>query len=374
MIRSYRYLLRPNKQQTSTLNFLLWQARIVYNTALEQRIKIYQETGKTIWSMDQWPYYRELRKASPNTIGQLNAYSMNQVLRRLDKAYQNFFRGLKTDHKWGFPKFKNEREFNCLEYGYGNGCKLRMESRDRICFYIQNIGEIRLCYHRPIPEGSIIKRVAIKRVKDRWYIFTILDMPCLVPEFRPPYVIGVDVGLKTLLAFSDGTLVENPHWLRQNRSALRVAHRKASRRKKGSHRRKRAYQQLSRLYGKIANRRHDYMHKITQQLVEKFTLIAIEDLPMAFMNQNKHLASASNDAGLSEFRRLLEYKAEAAGVQVIAVSPYNTSQRCSGCGELVPKDLDTRIHTCLHCGLVLDRDVNAARNILQAAIAQVNTQ
>ena len=108
--------------------------------------------------------------------------------------------------------------------------------------------------------------------------------------------------------------------------------------------------------------------------MEKFTLIAIEDLPMAFMNQNKHLAGVSNDAGLGTFRCFLEYKASAAGVQVIAVSPYNTSQRCSGCGELVPKDLDTRIHTCPHCGLVLDRDVNAARNILQAALAQVKAQ
>jgi putative transposase len=116
------------------------------------------------------------------------------------------------------------------------------------------------------------------------------------------------------------------------------------------------------------------MHKISRRLVDKYSLIAIEDLPMGFMNQNKILAGISFDASLATFRRLLEYKASAAGVQVIAVNPAYTSQRCSGCGELVPKDLDTRIHACPHCGLVLDRDVNAARNILQAALAKINTQ
>ena len=135
-----------------------------------------------------------------------------------------------------------------------------------------------------------------------------------------------------------------------------------------------AYRQVALLYEYIANGRRDFLHKITSRLVTQYGLIAIEDLSTEFMHQDKRTASLAIDASLATFRRLLEYKAEAAGVQVIAVSPYNTSQRCSGCGELVPKDLDTRTHACPYCGLVLDRDVNAARNILQAALAQVNTQ
>jgi putative transposase len=208
----------------------------------------------------------------------------------------------------------------------------------------------------------------------RWYVLLTIELPDPQPDPRPPLAIGIDVGLKTILTCSDGSYIGNPHWLGASQDKLRILNRQASRRQGGSHRKKKAYARLSQMFAKIANQRRDFYHKVTRSFVDNYSLIAIEDLPMAFMNANKYLGEPSYDASLGTFRRLLEYKASAAGVQVIAVTPYNTSQLCSGCGELVPKDLDTRIHVCPYCGLVLDRDVNAARNILQAALAQVNTQ
>jgi putative transposase len=187
-------------------------------------------------------------------------------------------------------------------------------------------------------------------------------------------VVGIAVGLRSLVARSDGTLIENPLWQKSKAAEFRVKHRRACRRKKGSHRRALAYRQVALLYEIIANQKYDYLHKLTTHLVSAYGLIAIEDLSTEFMHQSKITAALANYAGLATFRRFLEYKDEAAGVQVVAVSPYNTSQLCSQCGELVPKDLDTRVDACPHCGLVLDRDVNADRNILQAALTQANAK
>jgi putative transposase len=122
------------------------------------------------------------------------------------------------------------------------------------------------------------------------------------------------------------------------------------------------------LHEKVSNQRVDYLHKVSRDLLNKYDLIAIEDLSLGFMNKNHNLALSSHDAGLGIFRQMLEYKAEEAGVQVSAVNSYNTSQVCSNCGNIVPKTLAVRVHTCPSCGLVINRDVNAARNILDLAL------
>jgi putative transposase len=366
--------LRTNKEQDAALDFLLWQARIVYNAALDQRIQVYRETRKTLNYVTQWPYFRDFRNSNPETIGKLNCSCLQHLLRRLDKAYAKFFRSIRSNEPGGRPKFKNRKQFSTIEFTYADGCKLQFDANGKVRLYIQNVGVIRMCYHRPVPENSTIKHVAIKRKNGHWYASLMLELP--VPELSPPssVAIGIDFGLASLITTSDGTRIGNPRWMKQQLATLRVLQRRGTRRVKGSHRRVKAFHQVNLLHERIANKRRDYYHKLTCQLVNQNALIAIENLPLAFMNQNKRLSRASLDASFAEFRQKLEYKAYAAGVQVIAVTPYNTSQRCSGCGELVPKDLDTRIHVCPHCGLVLDRDVNAARNILQAALAQVNTQ
>ena len=370
MLRTYKYLLRPTVEQERGLEYLLGHARLIYNAALQQRITTYKDTGKGISYNAQWAHFRDLRNTQPNMLGQLNASALQHNLRRLDKSFTAFFRRIKAGEKPGFPRFKNPNRFHSLEFTYGDGCKLREEANGRRSFYVQNIGAMRLCFHRPLPKQATIKHVVVKRVNERWYVCLMLEIPDAPPVSVAPsaHPLGIDVGLRSLAGLSIGETIENPRWLRESLAQLRVLQRKAARQHKGSNRRKATMRQIARLHEHIANQRRDFFHQLTCQWVRKHDLFALEDMPLAFMNRNRHLALSSHDAGLGRLRQLLVYKAENAGRRMVAVNPHNTSQICSGCGCLVPKNLSARVHKCPSCGLVLDRDVNAARNILHLAL------
>ena len=371
MKRTYKYRLYPNRAQDKALDSLLWQGRNLYNAALEQRVKTYQETGKGISYPEQWAYFRDERNANPETLGKLNATSVQQMLRRLDKGFAAFFRRVKAGEKPGFPRFKGRNRFHSLEYRHGDGCKLKTDGQGRTLFYVQSVGEVKVKYHRPIPDVTEIKHVILKRSLDEWYVCLSLDMPDCEPLIHDGPMVGVDVGMTSLLAFSDGTTIDNPRWMRGSLRKLRVTQRRLSRRKKGSNRWRKAARQVARLHERIANQRSDFWHKTTRHIADTYSLIAIEDLTLSFMTQNPHLSLSAHDAGLGEFRQLLGYKAAEAGSQVVTVNPRNTSQMCSRCGEIVPKELWVRTHVCSVCGLVENRDINAARNILVLAVPRL---
>ena len=369
MYRTYKYLLRPNTEQLKSLDFLLWQSRLVYNAALQQRINTYKETGKGVGYGAQWSHFRNVRHDNPDTLGKLNASSLQHLLRRLDKSFAGFFRRLKIGEKPGYPRYKGSSRFNSLEYTYNDGCKLRQDEKGRKSFYIQNVGEMRMCYHRAIPTNAETKHIVLKRVGERWYVCLMLKLPDTgIRQVQTDQQIGIDIGLKNLAALSTGELIENPHWLREGLAKLRRLQRHASRQVKGSNHQRKTYHQIARLHEHVANQRADFLHKISNRLIAGNDLIAIENLSPRFMNRNRHLSLSSHDAGFGLFRQMLEYKAESAGIQVIAVNASNTTQACSECGSIVPKGLSVRVHACPNCGLVLDRDINAARNILSMAL------
>lgn len=368
MIRTYKYRLRPYRFQTEMLDTLFWQARTLYNAALEQRIAVYKETGKGIDFADQCKVFRDERNTNPDIYGLLNATSVQQMLRRLDKALSAFFRRMKAGETPGFPRFKGYDRFKSVEYRYGDGCKLRYMENGQVRFYIQNIGEVKVIFHRQMPDGSTIKHVVIKRVNQKWYVCLMLEIPDKQIAPSQEYAaVGIDMGLKSLIATSDGFMAGNPRWLKESLRDLRIAQRKVARRKRGSKRRRQAVRQVARVHEKIANQRQDYWHKLTRELATSYSHVAVENLNLRFMNKNKYLSRSSYDAGLGIFMQLLTYKVEETGGQLVAVNPAYTSQMCSECGEIVEKDLSVRTHECPYCGLVLDRDVNAARNILQKA-------
>ena len=367
MIRTFRYRLYTHARQSKSLAYLLDLSRNVYNAALEQRKTVYEETGTGITYIAQSQHFGGLRRVDPDGLGYLNFTCMQQTLRRLDKAYRAFFRRVRAGETPGFPRFKSSNRWNSFEFTYGDGCKLRFDDKGRALLYVQNVGEIKVKYHREIPAEAKIKHVVIKRSLGKWCVFFQAELP--EPEIveHPGPEIGIDVGIKSLLALSDGTLVENPRWLRASLAELRIKQRRLSRRKKGSQGRRDAAFQVAKAHEHITNQRRDFWHKITRELADTYSLIAIEDLNLTFMTHNHHLALSAHDAGLGLFRQLLESKVENTGSMVIAVPPAYTSQRCSGCGEIVPKDLSVRVHHCPHCNLTLDRDVNAAVNILELA-------
>ena len=367
MIRTFKYRLYPHARQSKKLNYLLDLSRNVYNAALEQRRDIYEETGVGLAYTQQSKHFGEMRRDDPDGLGLLNFSCMQHTLRKLDKAFRAFFRRVKVGETPGYPRFKGRNRFHSFEYTYGDGCKLRFDDQERALLYVQNVGEIKIKYHRPIPSDAKIKHVVIKRSVGKWYVCFQIELSDIGLIERETSEMGIDVGLHSLLAFSDGELVDNPRWLRSSLSELRRKQRRLARRKKGSHRRRKAALQVAKQHEHIANQRRDFWHKVTRELAETHTLMAIEDLTLSFMTHNHHIALSAHDAGLGLFRQLLESKAEEAGSQVVAVNPAHTSQRCSGCGKIVRKDLSIRTHHCPHCDLVLDRDVNAAVNILHLA-------
>jgi len=369
MIRTYRYRLYPTHQQAATLGEILETARQFYNYALQYRRERWQESRQGVTYNQPAAMWRDWRNEQPddNPLRLLNMTAGQQLLRRLDKSYREFMKGNR-----GLPRFKGKHRFHSLVYVYGDGCRLKLAERTMLL--VQNVGEVKVKFHRPLPEGAVIKQMILKRSCRKWYACLQLELPDSSPVLHTGEAVGIDVGLSALLTHSDGVKVDNPRWLRQAQVKLRVAQRRLSRRKRGSHRRRKAAFQVAKLHEHVANVRKDFWHKTTRQLVDTYSLIAIEDLNLSFMTHNEHLSLSAHDAALGWFRQLLSYKAENAGRQVVAVNPKNTSQICSGCGSLVPKALQVRIHNCPHCALQLDRDENAARNILSLALTSARTE
>src|SRR5258708_25115000 len=367
MTRPYEYRLYPRKAERQTLDVLLHQSREVYNAALAQCKNAYEATGKHQGAWNQWYYFREWRK-QPGIL--LNATSLQQTLRRLDKAYSAFFRRLKAGETPGHPRFKGKDRFNSLEYAYGDGAALKYdESFDRFVLNVQNVGAVKVKSHRLLPKDAKVTHVVLKRKATGWYVCLQLECPDQLeayPNGLP--VVGGDMGLLRLLTLSDGTEIDNPRWMRHSLAELRIAQRRLARRVKGSQGRKDARQIVAKLHEHVANTRRDFWHRNTYKLVHTYGLIALEELNLAFMTRNARLSLSAHDAGLGAFQTLLCYKAVNAGSAVVFVNPANTSQQCSGCSEIVEKDLSVRNHACPHCGLVLDRDVNAAINILKKAL------
>lgn len=365
MIRFYVYRLYPNKTQTQVLARLLEIHRTVYNDALTERRVAWERCRVSVNYCAQANQLKATR-AFDSDLAFANYSSLQHTMRRLDKAFVSFFRRVKAGVKPpGYPRYKGRNRFNSFEYTYDDGCRLLQ--KDKVRFHIQNVGTVRIKYHRPIPDGATAKHVTIQRRLGKWYACLMWESPDTRPPAHGGLAVGIDMGLHHLLALSDGSFVENPRWLQNELAALRIAQRRLSRRKRGSANRREAVFQVAKIHDHIANRRKDFWHKVTTDLATTYGLIALEDLPLTFMNQNKTLARSSHDAGLGLFKSMLAYKAEYAGARLILVNPRNTSQTCSGCGSIVRKDLSVRVHACPNCGLILDRDVNAACNILALA-------
>ncbi len=309
MNRTYEYRLYPRKRERDALDALLSQHREVYNRALEQSKNAYEATGQGQSAISQWEYFRDWRNAFPDLT--LNASSLQHTLRRLDKAFSAFFRRVKSGETPGYPRFKGKDRVKSIEYTYGDGCKLEYDAYyDRFVLKVQNVGCIKVKWHRSMPTGAKIKHVVIKRKASGWYVFLQLEAPDPLPaEPNGLPAVGGDMGLLRLLTLSDGTQIDNPRWLRQSLHDLRRAQRRLARAQKGSQNRKDKRLIVAKLHEHVANTRRDFWHKLTFWLVHTYGLIALEDLNLAFMTRNEHLSLSAHDAGLGLFQTLLGYQA-----------------------------------------------------------------
>jgi putative transposase len=361
VVRTYKVRLYPTGEQESALGDILWVACALYNAALHYRRKRWQESRHRVTYTEQTALWRDWRNEEgsssedENPLRMLNMTAGQQLLRRLDSAFRAFFQG-----KRGFPRFKRASRVNSVNYKPGDGARLKERK-----LYVQNVGLITVRWHRALPEGKL-KNIILLRKPSGWYACLQVELPEPEPERRSGPAVGIDMGLAHALTLSDGTTFDSPKYLQESLARLRRLQRRVARRKKGSRRRRQAILQLAKEQEHIANQRRDWWHKVTRQLVDGYGTIVLEELSLTFMLRKGNLSRSAHDVSLGLFRELLGYKAIEAGVELVMIRPAYTSQACSGCGCLVPKSLRVRTHSCSDCGLTLDRDVNAARNILSA--------
>ena len=356
MRKTFKYRLLGNKQTFIKADEWLMLCQRLYNVALEQRICIYHQNKSSISCYDQMYQLPELKKELQE-YQLVNAQTLQEVIERLDKAYKAFFRRVKNGEKAGFPRFRSRDRYDSFTIKQ-TGWKL-----DGKYLSIRNVGRFKLRLSRPI-QGKI-KTITIRRQQDKWYAcFSCDEVPenKLSPSNKS---VGIDVGIKSFLVDSDNNTIESPKYLRILEKQLRVRQRRLSRRAKGSNSRKEARLLVSKTHDKVANQRNDFLHKTANYYVKNYGKIYIEDLNVKGMVKNHHLAKSISDASWGKFFELLKYKAEEAGREVIKVPRFEpTSKTCSNCGAINQElKLSDRQWVCKSCGVLHDRDSNAAKNI-----------
>lgn len=358
---TYKYRMLPTKAQHRALERILEDQRQLYNGALEERIECYRKTGRTPTLIDQQKSLTQWRKedASARSVA---TDLQRWTLKRLDDAYTSFLGRLKMRKgKAGFPRFRGKGGWN--SFGFREFGGIKCDAR-RISFK-GLASTIRVRIHRPLP-GKPCSCVFTRDTKG-WTVS--FQMKVEESDKRPVTSgIGIDLGLKTFAYQSDGVVIPNPRVARRSERKMRVKQRALSRCKRGSKSRRKVRAQVTRLHAKIANTRATWLHQQSARIAKSYDLIAVEDLNVSGMSKHPTLARSIADASWSKFLGMVEYKAERAGAHFVTVDPRNTSQKCSGCAELVPKSLAVRTHACPSCGLTIDRDHNASLNILAAVV------
>lgn len=354
--KTYKYKLKPTPEQERAMGFVVRRCRELYNAGLEERQEAWRKRGVSITVAGQSAQLPDIKAVRPE-YRDVHSQVLQDVLTRLDRAFQAFFRRVKNGEAPGYPRFQGSQRYNSFTYKqFGNGATL-----DNGFLVLSKIGRLAVRWSRPM-EGSP-KTVTISREADGWYVcISCADIP-LQPRAPTGQETGIDLGLESFATLADGTMIHNPRCYRKAERRLKTAQRRVARRKKGSNRRCKAVTLLAKAHLTVKRQRADFQHKTALHLVRDYDTIYHEELQVANMVKNHHLAKSISDAGWSGFLTILSHKAAWAGRKVIAVNPAYTSQTCSGCGAMVKKGLSIRWHSCPDCGASLHRDHNAAKNI-----------
>ncbi len=379
---AYQYRLRPTPEQIarfdSWLSLLRWQ----YNYRLAERFNWWESNRCDLNSCPLICYLPDL-KEKPNYYSQkkdlintkvlfpdyktIQSQVLQDCIKRVDLAFKRWLKGDSNGKRSGRPRFKGEGRYhsftfpqvkqNCLE---GKYIKLPV------------IGKIKLIQHRQLPDGFVMKTATIIRKADGWYVILSLEdksIPDFTCSVQPSLnnTLGIDLGLKEFLVDSEGQNVPIPQHYRKSLKQLKVVQKGVTRKQRGSKNRLKAIKRLAKLHQRIANKRKDFHFKTANQLLGKNEVIAIENLNIEGLAKSR-LGLSVNDAGWGQFISILKAQAAKAGQLIIEVNPNGTTQECSNCGVKVPKELKDRVHSCPHCQLTIDRDLNAAINIKYRAV------
>ena len=364
MLKVLRYRIYPSKSQSTKMTETLELCRWTYNETLTFRKNVYEQEGKSVSYYETKKLLPQWKEDKPE-LKRVHSQVLQEVVKRVDLAYQAFFRRVKEGQKPGYPRFKGYGRYDSFTYTQ-SGFSLKPGK-----LWLSKIGDIKIKLHRPV-DGEI-KRLNIRRMPTgKWFVsFLVEGEPGELLQKKIESSVGVDVGLKSFITLSNGDQVENPRFFVQEEKALAKAQRKLSKASKGSLERDRALKAVHRVHERIANKREDFIQKLSLSLVKSYDLIVFEDLNIKGMVKNHCLAKHIADAAWNRLIGATSYKAEWAGKRVELVNPSNTSQICSSCGHIVLKSLSERVHQCPFCGLTLDRDHNAAINILRLGLQSV---
>jgi len=343
----------------STLENCRW----LYNWFLEQRKTAWEERNESLTMFNQTSYLPDL-KLTKFFLNNIYSQILQDVALRVDLAFKAFFRRCKNKENPGYPRFKQYGRYDSFTYPQNNkGFEIK---GSRI--HLSKIGAIRIILHREI--FGVIKKCTIRRTSTgKWFAIFSCEVKTRHPVVNPiDNPIGIDVGLSSFATLSNGEKFDNPRFFKKEEKELARVQRQFSKKEKGSKERKEKRRVVARVHERITNKRHNLSHQLSRKIVDTYTLIAVEDLNINKMLHDKCFSKSISDAAWNLFTSTLSYKAEEAGKTVVKVNPAYTSQDCSGCGHRQLMKLDKRVYNCSCCGLDLDRDTNAAKNILTVGL------
>ena len=374
---SYKYRIYPDQKQAEQLENTFGFCRFLYNCALEERISFYKKCGKSLSYNSQAAELPEIKKECHDQTDLIYSQTLQHVMKRLDAGYKNFFRRVKAGaSKAGFPRFKSKDRFRSIMFPQSNlngfGVK-RLENGKLKVYGIE--GDVKIIWHRPL-QGRC-KNVTITKQSNKWFLIASCDDVPLNILPSTGKTVAIDLGLNSFITTDDGTKFHHPKPYKTSKEKLAYLNQKLALKQKGSNNRIKAKLRLAKAHEKVFNIREDFLHKMANKLITENDVIIIEKLNIkSMMEQKGHLVNKGNiqDASWGSFAAKISYKAERAGRIVIEVDPRNTSKMCSRCGninkELTLKD---RTYHCEACGLKMDRDHNAAKNIYGLGMSHAAT-
>ncbi len=359
--KAYKYRIYPTAEQVHILARTFGCCRYVYNWALRQRTDAYYKDGERLYYEATAQRLTSLKKQADHVwLNDISSVPLQQSLRHLDTAFRNFFEG-----RAQYPKFHKKHGEQAATYASTafkwDGTSLTLAKMSE---------PLTIVLSRPLPKGAKPSTVTVsKDCANRYFVSILLE-----EDIKPlPVVnkqVGLDLGLKSMVVTSDGYTYGNPKFFAKDEKKLAQAQRRQTRKKKGSKNRAKARHKVAKIHAKIADRRRDYQHKLSTQIIRENQIVCVESLQVKNMVQNHSLAKAISDVGWGEFVRQLEYKAKWYGRTLVRIDKfYPSSKRCFDCGHVLDTlSLDVRVWTCPECGVIHDRDINAAKNIHAAGL------